>query len=165
MGSANNSNWSQVWCEVSINILGCISWHKSLLLQFYTEARSGLMTTQLLVHANSNSVDLGSQTRWGWLAKYQTEQEGKWMWWSKVAEVGTARPDVCQMCMQRIGLREGGRLALAKPWSEQPRGKDQNGEVCDFSDTGRGCWCRLRTCWNLHHITTDFKVYGEWTKK
>lgn len=123
------------------------------------------MSTRLLVHANSNSVDLGLQTWWSWLAEYQTEQEGKWTWWSKVAEVGTAGPDVCQMWMQRMGLDEGRRLAPAKPWRAQPRGKeDQNGEVGDFSDIGRGCWWWLRICWNLHHITTDFKVYGEWRK-
>lgn len=77
--------------------------------------------------------------------------EGSWGWNCQARCV----PDV-----------EGRRLALAKPWREQPRGKeDQNGEVGDFSDIGRGCWCRLRICWNLHRITTDFRVYGEWRKK
>lgn len=79
------------------------------------------MTTRLLVRANSNWADLVLQTCWRWRAEYQNGQEGKCMCWLKVAKVGSARPDACQMWMQRMGL-DGCRVWL---W---PNPEEKSGE-------------------------------------
>lgn len=90
--------------------------------------------------------------------EYQTEQQGKWMWGWK-----------CQArCVPDVDAEDGLRRRQTIGSGQTPKKTAERKRRSEWGSREfqrYWMWLLVLIHWNLRRITTDFKVYREWSQK